>query len=410
MVELPMTITKPVKITVDRTDPPQSNVSARRTPLICRWLGLVIAASLALPCSANIDSATLAFGSCLRQWQPQPVWAGVRSTNPDAFLFLGDNVYTDVGRYAKLAEPARIGLAYTTLIEASEFASFRQWADERDVPIFATWDDHDYGVNNGGREYPYRVQSKHYFQETFRAGKWIQSAGIGPDDAGIYHAVKLNLAGVRVQLIMLDVRSFRTELVYGETTASCTQPILPATDPAADMLGEQQWRWLAEQLREPADLRLLASGIQVLPTEHCYEKWANFPLQRERLLDLIRDSGARGVLLVSGDRHLAEISALPATRVGYPLYEITSSGLNSAAGKSGNFRQETNRLRYFDENVTVDNFGSIEIRPTADGNNQRTELLLRLHDHTGKVRQRLPVLLDTMTAVPSPPANKPTDP
>ncbi len=376
-------------------DPAPSKASDRPVPLIRATSGLIIAVILTLPCAAISNTATIAFGSCLRQWQPQPVWAGVRAMNPQAFLFLGDNVYTDVDSYEKMAEPERIGLAYQALTEAKEFARFRHWADDHGVPILATWDDHDYGVNNGGREYPFRVQSKHYFQELFRAGQWIQAAGIEPGNPGIYHAVNLKLAGLRVQLIMLDVRSFRTPLVYGEQTAACARPILPNQAPGADLLGDQQWRWLAEQLRKPADIRVLASGIQVLPTQHCYEKWANFPQQRERLLDLIRDSGARGVLIVSGDRHLGEISVLPPSRVGYLLVELTTSGLNSAVGNAANFRREQNRLRFFDNNVTVDNFGSLQIRP-ATTNKPRAELLLRLHDHNGRVIQQLPILLDTL--------------
>ena len=138
-------------------------------------------------------------------------------------------------------------------------------------------------------------------------------------------------------------------------------------------------------------MRLLASGIQVLPTQHCYEKWANFPLQRERLLDLIRDSGANGVVLVSGDRHLAEISRLPAQRVGYPVYEITTSGLNSAVGMIGRFIQEPNQLRHFDSNVTVDNFGSITLQQNQQADPESFEVRLRLHDKSGAILQQLPV-------------------
>ena len=76
------------------------------------------------------------------------------------------------------------------------------------------------------------------------------------------------------------------------------------------MLGEDQWRWLAEQLRVPAEVRLLVSSIQVVAEDHGWEKWMNFPHERERLFKLIRETGAEGVIILSGDRHLAELSMM----------------------------------------------------------------------------------------------------
>ena len=105
----------------------------------------------------------------------------------------------------------------------------------------------------------------------------------------------------------------------------------PATrsdpDPAKTMLGATQWSWLAEELRKPAEVRLLVSGIQMLAEGHGWERWGNMPLERQKLLDTIRESGAKGVVLLSGDRHVGALYR--ETPPGhYPLYELTSSGLN----------------------------------------------------------------------------------
>jgi alkaline phosphatase D len=72
---------------------------------------------------------------------------------------------------------------------------------------------------------------------------------------------------------------------------------------------------------------LIASGIQFLPTEHAYEKWANFPNEREKLLDLIASSGAKNPVLLSGDRHIAEVMKLTDSRFPKGIYEVTASGL-----------------------------------------------------------------------------------
>ena len=37
----------------------------------------------------------IAFGSCAKHWQPQPIWDAIIEKEPDLFLFLGDNIYAD---------------------------------------------------------------------------------------------------------------------------------------------------------------------------------------------------------------------------------------------------------------------------------------------------------------------------
>ena len=104
---------------------------------------------------------------------------------------------------------------------------------------------------------------------------------------------------------------------------------LPDPDPAKTMLGEAQWAWLRAQLEQPADLRLIVSSVQVLAEDHGFERWGNLPHERQRLLDLIAETGATGVVLLSGDRHVGALYRLDEA-VRYELYEITSSGLNMA--------------------------------------------------------------------------------
>lgn len=291
----------------------------------------------------------IAFGSCLRQWQPQPIWDVILEAKPNAFLFIGDNVYTDAGPSLLHPEPERIGQAYDVLASNAGFQALRA-----QVPIYATWDDHDYGRNDAGADYPYKEQAKKYFMAFFDI----------PDDdpmrrhPGIYQAHYLGDGDERIQLLLLDTRSFRSPLKKIEANAACPRVnIAPNLDANATLLGEDQWQWLAEQLREPAALRILVSSIQVIPEQHCFEKWANFPRERDRLFGLIKETRAGGLVIISGDRHLAEISKLPAERIGYPLYEVTASGLNSA----GAGRHEQNRYRIATDNFREDHFGLLRL-------------------------------------------------
>ncbi len=217
---------------------------------------------------------------------------------------------------------------------------------------------------------------------------------------GVYNAEVFGPPGKRVQIILLDVRYFRSPLKRGfkprEPGDGYRGVYLPNDDPAATVLGEVQWKWLAQQLRMPAELRLLCSGVQFLPDEHGSECWGNFPRERQRLWEVIRDSHADGVVLLSGDRHLAEVMKLEPNEagIGYPLFEVTSSSLNAPSGnitKGGvRFANEINRYRvgltYFDVN-----FGNVLI----DWDQPDPVVRLQVREEKGQVvlQQRFPLSL-----------------
>ncbi|MFO0963986.1 MAG: alkaline phosphatase D family protein [Gemmataceae bacterium] len=298
----------------------------------------------------------IAFGSCANQDKPQPIWDAVVGMKPECFLSLGDNIYADTedmdvmrAKYALLAKQP----GYQKL--------------KKTCPILATWDDHDYGANDAGAEYPKRRAAQQVFLDFFDVPK---------DDPrrkqeGVYNSHVFGPKGKRVQIILLDGRYHRSPLkkgfVKGEPGEGRRGIYVPNTDADATMLGETQWRWLEEQLKIPAEVRILGAGIQVVADEHGSETWGNFPRERRRLFRLIRATRANGVVILSGDRHLAEISRLAAANVdgvGYPLYDVTSSSLNMPSGNftrsKVRFANEINSYRvgltYFDVN-----FGSVLI-------------------------------------------------
>lgn len=319
--------------------------------------------------SQSTRAGNIAFGSCLRQWNKQPVWDGILSTDPKLFIFAGDNVYTDTGPFIFLPQPYRIGKAYEQLAEDKGFARVRL-----SVPILATWDDHDYGRNNAGEEYPHKAASKQLFMDFFD----IPETAPMRSRAGIYAVHDLDVDGVHVQVILLDTRTFRSPLYLVPANDHCARThAAPDTDETVTMLGEAQWEWLEQQLRKPAQVRLLVSSIQVIPEQHCFEKWANFPNERQRLLDALQNAGGRSII-ISGDRHLGEISSYGDDPV---IHEVTASGMNSAGGRFG----EANRHRLLPHNVRVDHFGVIEVQRTVD----KVVLSLQLRGVTGKVLQHI---------------------
>lgn len=198
-------------------------------------------------------------------------------------------------------------------------------------------------------------------------------------------------------MILLDTRYFRSPLehrkVRRDPTLGHPGHYRPSHDVERTLLGEAQWAWLAEVLRRPADVRVIASSIQVVAEDHGFETWANLPFERRRLLETIRTAGAEGVLFVSGDRHLAELSVLDHERaapdsaadVGYPLVDLTSSSLN----RPSTWRNEVNRHRRGSPYFEV-NFGTIEV------DWETARLTLAIRGAGGQVLLRHELLLDDL--------------
>ena len=320
--------------------------------------------------------ARIAFGSCANQDKPQPIWDAVVATKPDYFLFLGDNIYADT------RDMAVMQAKYELLGKQPGYQRLK-----RTCPILATWDDHDYGANDAGAEYPKKKESQQLFLDFFGVPKGDPRRR----QEGVYNAQVFGPTGKQVQVILLDGRYFRSPLQKGYEAGEPGEgrhgPYAPNTDPTTTMLGEAQWRWLEQQLKAPAEVRLICSGIQVVPDEHGSEKWGNFPHERRRLFRLIRDTSAGGVIFLSGDRHLAEMSKLPADHpegVGYPLFDVTSSSLNVPSGNftksKVRFANEINSYRvgltYFDTN-----FGTVLI----DWQAADPVIRLQIRDEKGEV-------------------------
>jgi alkaline phosphatase D len=285
----------------------------------------------------------IAFGSCADQERPQPIWDAVLAYKPELFLFAGDNVYGDVGS----PELAELREAYARAGSIAGFERIR-----REVPHLATWDDHDYGRNDAGAEFAQKAPSQALFLDFWQVPADDPRRG----REGVHASASFGPEWQRVQVILLDTRFFRSPLrPTDQRGAPGKERYLPDDDPAKAMLGEAQWAWLAEELKRPAQLRLIVSSVQVLAEGHGWERWGNLPRERRRLFDLIDATDAEGVVFLSGDRH---VGALYATGEGVPyrLTEITSSGINRFFARAGDL--PGNRLGAV---YGRENFGTLDI-------------------------------------------------
>ena len=329
------------------------NLPAAETP------PLHAAASDRVSARPELVITTIGFGSCAKQDRPVPIWDAINAARCDAFVLLGDNIYADT------SDPAVFRKKYALLAAMPGFAKLRQT-----TPLFVTWDDHDYGTNDGGADFPGAEVAQKEFCDFFQvpANSPLRAA------PGVYDCVTLGPVGKRVQLILLDTRAFRSPFKKDPANPKGT---IPNPDPDATVLGEGQWAWFERRLREPAELRVVVSSIQLIANEHGSEKWDNFPKERARFLELLRRTQATGVIVISGDRHLAELSALtPADGVPYPLYDLTTSGLNlevppkPAANEDKQIKPkaaapkkpQVNRYRLHERIYTGSNFGLMRVK------------------------------------------------
>lgn len=334
----------------------------------------LLSACQSTPKQTDALTTRIAFGSCGDQDKPQPIFDVVLKHKPDHFIFLGDNIYGDTH------QPDTLRAKYAKLAEKPEFLRLMTKTN-----VLATWDDHDYGWNDSGRHYPEKEVSRSIFLDF-----WDE-----PVDSkrrtrkGIYGSYTYEYGTHTLQIILLDNRTFRDNLIPYDPSVKLprsyfyTLDYVPHTSPDSTLLGEEQWSWLKEQFEQPADIRIIGSGTQFGIEFNGYEAWANFPHEQQRMLDLIKETKANGVMFITGDVHYGEISVLKEDGL-YPIYDFTSSGITSTWDFA---TPNANRI----EGPVMDNhFGLISINWSADpeikmeiydvADNQRVEYSIRLSE------------------------------
>lgn len=327
----------------------------------------VLLACSGKPKDESTDVKTiLAFGSCAHQNDPQPILTDVAALKPDAFIYLGDNIYSDTYSMDTLRKN------YQVLGAKPEFQAL-----QAATKIYAVWDDHDFGWNDSGRHYPFKKESKEIFLEFFGD----QGDSTIRQHEGIYHTVWMEKDGKKIQIIFPDLRTFRDKLLpyngnrTGQSGYAYELDYSPYTTSDSTMLGEAQWKWLEEQLMQPADVRIMASSTQFSINHNGYEAWANFPHEQQRFVELLKKTKANGVFFISGDVHYAELSKLEVPGC-YPLYDVTSSGITST------WDFATPNDHRIDGPVMENNYGLI----TINWSKTDPEITFQIHDREKKKR------------------------
>lgn len=287
------------------------------------YLFLLLLISLHKLSSQN--TFTIAFGSCNKASSENLLWDDVLKTNPNVWIWGGDNIYGDTNDMKKMKN------IYELQSQQKGYSKIKQ-----NIPILGTWDDHDYGKNDAGEEYEMKKESQQLFLDFLNVDKLDKRR----EREGVYHATTFDTKKGSVKVIVLDTRYHRSKLTR---VPNGPKKYIPNTYENETMLGKTQWEWFTKELTQStADFNIVVSSIQVLSSEHRFEKWANFPTETNKLLELIQTSKANNIIFLSGDRHISEFSKTKLNGISYPVIDFTSSGLTHAYK---GFTSEKNRYR-----------------------------------------------------------------
>ena len=274
----------------------------------------------------------LGIGSCVDQDYPTPAWASLEKESINSFFFLGDNIYGDVpsGRLDNVI------LSYEKLND-----QMPSWLKNTEKLVI--WDDHDYGLNDAGANYIYKAESQQIYNDAWN----IDQNDPRRSREGIYFSEFKDIAGKKILIVGLDTRYFRSNLI------KIGNSYKPHKNSNTTILGPIQWQWLEKELSREHDILILASSIQVLATEHRFEKWSNIPHERDKLLALLNKLSSK-VLIISGDRHRSGFYKLD------NIYEFTSSSLNK-----GIFPSYESDSLLLGKTYTQNNYGIVQFHENS---------------------------------------------
>ncbi len=332
---------------------------------------LIVAIALFVGCKSGItiltpekqkDVFTIAFGSCNKHTVENKLWDDVIASDPDVWIWGGDIVYADTDNAQK------IGKMYEVQKKVTGYDTLRE-----KIQIIGTWDDHDYGLNDGGAEFA----SKRESQEVFLDFLDVPKESNRRKQEGVYASHSYDLPSGSVKILILDTRYFRSPLTPAKERGKRYEPGIYGE---GTVLGDEQWNWLEDELRNSkAEFNILVSSIQFLSNQHGFECWGNFPHEVDKLKGIIEKSNAKGVIILSGDRHISEFSADRIQGVAYPLVDFTSSGLTHVYSS---YSGEPNPYR-IGEVVAKKSFGIVKI------NLHTEEVLFEMIGNNGNILNAL---------------------
>lgn len=332
-------------------------------PLIklCYALVLVLATS---PVLAQ-QTTRVAFGCCMDHSERQDVFDALNLADPEVFVFLGNTVDVNANDMDDMLA------AYEVL---NRFRGPKEL--RRQTAVMSVWNHTDYAIDgDAGANNPLKYAVRNHFltfwREPISSLRMFQQHGIAK-------AVTFGKADQRLQVIVLDGRWNRDSLAkvgwFERITRRFDDELGPyLVNPTGQLLGDEQWQWLAEQLQQPADIRVLMSATPFFAPANGYDSWAMYPQEQQRLKQLLQQLQPNGLVLAVADRGFGELVKRD-NLLSYPVWQLSSGYLSAAS---------TSPYRYSDrqgEAFEQARYGQIEVSW-----NEQPEVTLSLRDVNGRV-------------------------
>ena len=185
----------------------------------------------------------MAWGSCIKFWNDQDlsVLNTISEKKPDCFIWLGDFAYFDSPYHESELDDKKIKEhenKYREIFSWTKKDPFYMKFKNDIKKQYAVWDDHDYGIDNGDKYYEFKEINKKL---------WLESMGEHPDSPrwsrdGLYDSHYLDDSKM-IKLVMLDLRYNRMSLTESKISYYFTGAF-------QDQLGDNQWKWLEEEISE----------------------------------------------------------------------------------------------------------------------------------------------------------------
>lgn len=281
------------------------------------------------------------------------IWDQMLTHNAEFLILLGDQVYVDDFDFVKRNEVSEFDI-WTRYIDS--FRKIPLFQNRQLIPIFSTWDDHDYGTNNADKTFKSKAAAKMIYTAFF-GGEPIKDV-VSLSQEGVY----LSFNGFNQKFVFMDDRYFRE----------------PSSANPYGQWGKQQHQWFANQLKTATTPVWIANGGQFFTNatfvkkEDGTQKQINetfikdHPAHFNQLLTDIKQA-AYPVLFLSGDIHYSEIAEIEKPMLGYTTYEITSSPVHSYI-----YRDEKGQDTFLDNPrriVAAKEYNYLVVDSSANGKN-----------------------------------------
>jgi len=295
-----------------------------------------------------------------RYAKEEDIFQTIITHKPDLWIWLGNAVYLNKPKFNyfnNIPESMDWDLIKILYQKVKDNKYYKKLAEK--VPVIGTWGDEEYGVSHGNEKNSFKESYKQYYLDFLDTDILDQRRNY--PNMGIYSTYSFGSGYKTVRFILLDLQYNRNK----------------------DMLGKEQWDWLETIFQKTKETyTFICISNQILSFDKFIVK--NWYLEsRKKLFDLIGKYKRNGVIFLSGGLGFAQIlkTFCPLPKIGYNLYECTSSGL-SHTNKFTSFLNNLYKNDYLIDGTNFDrfNFGQVKINWGQDNNINNSYVELEIYD------------------------------